>query len=79
MEVKKKSRNILMIHQQEMLQIGISEQQQEIDKSDIFPRNESCFRIFLILFTGLRTVSNIIPNFLLVSVDRQACFGDILL
>ena len=65
-----------MIQQEEMLQIGISEQRQEIDK--IYSLGMKVV-VFLILFTELRSVSNFSLNFLQSVLTRQACFGHILL
>ena len=65
-----------MIQQEEMLQIGISEQRQEIDK--IYSLGMKVV-VFLILFTELRSVSNFSLNFLQGVLTRQACFGHILL
>ena len=65
-----------MIQQEEMLQIGISEQRQEIDK--IYSLGMKVV-VFLILFTELRSVSNFSLNFLQSVLTRQACFGHIFL
>ena len=65
-----------MIQQEEMLQIGISEQRQEIDK--IYSLGMKVV-VFLILFTELRSVSNFSLNFLQSVLTRKACFGHILL
>lgn len=65
-----------MIQQEEMLQIGISEQRQEIDK--IYSLGMKVV-VFLILFTELRSVSNFTLNFLQQVLTRKACFGHILL
>ena len=60
-----------MIQQEEMLQIGISEQRQEIDK--IYSLGMKVV-VFLILFTELRSVSNFKSELSLVSVDKEGLF-----